>query len=130
MGNIMSVESKAKLLDVIRREPLGVRETAKRFRKRPETTISLIREMEDEGLLETSSQRTRKKGRPKKVLKPTILGMDYLKTFHRLRSKTLRAGRNDLEKARRDAEYVNRLIARGIDPYQAFMELNEIVRAG
>lgn len=102
---------------------------ARRFRKRPETIISLIREMENEGLLETSSQLTQKKGRPKRILKPTALGEEYLETFRRLMMKTLRASRNDLAKAKRDAEYVNRLIARGKNPYQAFAELNDLVRA-
>lgn len=126
----MSVESKTLLLDAIRRESLGVRDAVKAFKRRPETTISLIREMEEEGLIETSLQGTRKKGRPKKLLKPTLLGVDYLVAYQRLRSKALRANRNDLAKARRDAEYVNRLVARGVDPIQAFMELNEVVRAG
>lgn len=125
----MSTEIKAQLLDTIREESLGVREMARRFRKRPETIISLIREMENEGLLETSSQLTQKKGRPKRILKPTGLGEEYLETFRRLMMKTLRASRNDLAKAKRDAEYVNRLIARGKNPYQAFAELNDLVRA-
>lgn len=125
----MSVEIKAQLLGTIQKEPLGVREMAQRFRKRPETIISLLREMEDEGLLEMSSRRTRKKGRPKRMLKPTALGEEYLETFRRLMMKTLRTNRNDLMKAKRDAEYVNRLIARGKDPYRAFMELNDLVRA-
>jgi len=106
----MSTEIKAQLLDTIREESLGVREMARRFRKRPETIISLIREMENEGLLETSSQLIQKKGRPKRILKPTALGEEYAK-------------------AKRDAEYVNRLIARGKNPYQAFAELNDLVRA-
>lgn len=125
----MSIEIKAQLLDTIQNKSLGVRDLAKRFQKRPQAIISLIREMENEGLLETSSERTRKKGRPKRRLKPTELGEDYLETFRRLMRKTLRASRNDLMKAKRDAEYVNRLIARGKDPYRVFMELNDLVRA-
>jgi len=126
----MSVEIKARLLDTIQREPLGVRELARSLRKRPEAVISLIRGMEDEGLLEISSQRGGKRGRPKRMLKPTALGEEYLEAFRRLTRKTLRASRNDLMKARRDAEYVNRLIARGKNPYGVFMDLNNLVRAG
>jgi DNA-binding PadR family transcriptional regulator len=125
----MSIEIRAQLLDTIRKERLGIRETAKRFRKRPQAIISLIKEMENEGLLETYSDETRSRGRPKKMLKQTVLGEDYLETFRRLKLKTLRANRNDLLKAKKDAEYVNRLIVRGKNPYQAFTELNDLVRA-
>jgi DNA-binding PadR family transcriptional regulator len=125
----MSIEIRAQLLDTIRKERLGIRETAKRFRKRPQAIISLIKEMENEGLLETYSDETRSRGRPKKMLKQTALGEDYLETFRRLKLKTLRANRNDLLKAKKDAEYVNRLIVRGKNPYQAFTELNDLVRA-
>lgn len=125
----MSIEIRAQLLDTIRKERLGIREIAKRFRKRPQAIISLIKEMENEGLLETYSDETRSRGRPKKMLKQTALGEDYLETFRRLKLKTLRANRNDLLKAKKDAEYVNRLIVRGKNPYQAFTELNDLVRA-
>ncbi len=36
----------------------------------------------------------------------------------------------DLEKAKADAEYVNRLIERGISPMAAFLELNEVFMRG
>ena len=125
----MSIEIRAQLLDTIRKERLGIREIAKRFRKRPQAIISLIKEMENEGLLETYSDETRSRGRPKKMLKQTVLGEDYLETFRRLKLKTLRANKNDLLKAKKDAEYVNRLIVRGKNPYQTFTELNDLVRA-
>ena len=66
--------------------------------------------------------------RPARRISSTVLGEDYLEAFHRLRRTPLRSSRNDLIRAKTDAEYVNRLIARGRDPYLAFIELNRIVR--
>lgn len=37
------------------------------------------------------------------------------------------SSKEDMDKAKRDAEYVNRLIARGKDPYEAFLELQKFV---
>lgn len=37
------------------------------------------------------------------------------------------SSKEDMEKAKRDAEYVNRLVARGKDPYEAFLELQSLI---
>jgi len=36
------------------------------------------------------------------------------------------SSKEDMDKAKRDAKYVNRLIARGKDPYEAFLELQKL----
>ena len=127
MGNILSVEVEAQLLSAVNERPLGVRDLSRAMRKRTQAVVSLIKRMEAGGLVEVTLERGDGRGRPARLVLATILGEGYLEAFHRLRRMPLKSSRNDLLRARADAEYVNRLIARGRDPYQAFMELNRIV---
>ncbi len=124
----MSLEAESKLLSIVSERPLGVRELAKAMRKRTQTVVSLIKNMETSGLVDVRPEKGERRGRPRKVVSITVLGEDYLETFEELRVKPLRSSRNDLVRAKREAEYVNRLIARGVDPRRAFLELNSIVR--
>jgi len=125
----MSIEAKAQTLAAVKREQLGVRELSRIMQTRTQTIVSLIKRMNAEGLVEVKPEKTHMKGRPRLIISATALGDDYLDTYHRLLSKPLRSSRNDLLKANRDAEYVNRLVTRGKKPYDAFLELNRLVRA-
>jgi len=124
----LSLEDESQLLSIVKGRAVGVRGLAEAMRMRTQTMVSLIKKMVAMGLVEVSPERVDKRGRPRQVVSITMLGDDYLKTFNELKVKPLRSNRNDLMKARRDAEYVNRLVARGRDPCQAFLELNRIVR--
>jgi len=128
MGNKMSVEAKAQTLATVKRDPVGVRELSRIMKTRTQTIVSLIKEMNAEALIELKPEKTHMKGRPKLIITATPLGDDYLDTYHRLQGKPLRSSRNDLLKAKRDAEYADRLVSRGKDPYTAFTELNTVVR--
>jgi DNA-binding PadR family transcriptional regulator len=128
MGNILSVEAEAQLLSVVEERPQGVRDLSKAMRRRTQAVVSLIKRMEAGGLVEVTLERGDGRGRPARLVSASILGESYLEAFRRLRRMPLKSSRNDLLRARADAEYVNRLIARGRDPYHAFLELNVIVR--
>ncbi len=123
----MSVEAEAQLLSAVEERPLGVRELSRVMRRRTQAVVSLIKRMEDGGLVEVTLERGDGRGRPARLVSASVLGEGFLEAFHRLRRMPLKSSRNDLLRARADAEYVNRLIARGRDPYQAFLELNRIV---
>ena len=123
----MSVEVEAQLLSAVKERPLGVRDLSRAMRKRTQAVVSLIKRMEAGGLVEVTLERGDGRGRPARLVSTTILGEGYLEAFHRLRRMPLKSSKNDLLRARADAEYVNRLFARGRDPYQAFLELNRIV---
>ena len=127
MGNILSVEVEAQLLSAVEERPLGVRELSRVMRRRTQVVVSLVKRMEAGGLVGVTLERRDGKGRPAKLVSTTVLGEEYLEAFHRLRRMPLKSNRNDLLRARADAEYVNRLIARGRDPIHAFLELNGIV---
>ena len=126
----MSLEFEAEVLFVVRKDPVGVRELSRIMRRRTQAVVSAIRGMSAAGLVDVRPEEARGRGRPRLVVSATSLGDDYLESFRRLRLKPLRGTRNDLARAKRDAEYVNRLIARGREPYDAFRELNDLVRAG
>ena len=128
MGNILSVEAEARLLSAIEERPLGVRDLSKAMRRRTQVVVSLVKRMESGGLVEVTPVRGGGRGRPARLVSASILGEGFLEAFRRLRRMPLKSSRNDLLRARADAEYVNRLIARGRDPYHAFLELNVIVR--
>ena len=116
------------MLFIVKKDPVGVRELSKIMRRRTQAVVSTIRRMSAAGLVDVRPEETRRRGRPRQVISATVLGDDYLEAFKRLKIKPLRSNRNDLAKAKRDAEYVNRLIVRGKEPYDAFLELNGLVR--
>jgi len=123
----MSIINRAKLLKVVNSHPTYVREIIRKLHFRPKTVISLIKDMEEHGLLEKKVEKRNMRGRPKYMIKPTILGKDYLETYEALNLKTLRSRKNDLKKAIKDAEYVKRLEARNLSQFRLFLELNSIV---
>ena len=124
----MSLEVEVQVLSIVKKYPVGVRELSKIMRRRTQTVVSTIKMMNAAGLVDVRPEETRRRGRPRQIVKITMLGDDYLEAYNRLRIKPLRSNRNDLVKAKRDAEYVNRLVARGKEPYDAFLELNNLVR--
>lgn len=124
----MSLEDESSLLNIVKEGPFGVRELAKKMRRRTQSVVSLLKKMSAMGLIEMMEDRANRRGRPRQAISITILGEDFLKTLNELRIKPLRSSKSDLIRAKRDAEYVSRLIQRGKDPYEAFMELNSIVR--
>jgi len=128
MGNKMSLEVEVQVLSIVKKYPVGVRELSKIMRRRTQTVVSTIKMMNAAGLVDVRPEETRRRGRPRQIVKATMLGDDYLEAYNKLRIMPMRSNRNDLVKARRDAEYVNRLVARGIEPYDAFLELNSLVR--
>jgi hypothetical protein len=56
----------------------------------------------------------------------TTLGFEFLETYRKLKMQPLRARKEDLEHAVKDALYASRLVVNGHSPFQIFMELNII----
>jgi len=125
----MSLEIEMQILSTVKKHPAGVRELSKIISRRTQTVVSTIKKMNAAGLVNVEPEETIRRGRPRQIVKATTLGEDYLETYNRLMIKPMRGNRNDLLKAKKDAEYVNRLVERGKDPYEAFLELNNLVRA-
>lgn len=124
----MFLDERARVLELVASESCGVREVIQRLGWKASRVVSLLALMEGEELLELRSVPAGK-GRPKKTVVPTNLGVEFLEAYRRLEAKPLRARRVDLERAVRDALYVERLVAAGHSAFKLFMELNMIVRS-
>lgn len=127
-GKQMSLDDRARVLELVSVESCGVRDVIRRLGWKASRVVSLLATMEGEGLLELRSVATGR-GRPKKSIVPTSLGLEFLEAYRRLEAKPLRARRTDLERAKQDALYVERLVASGHSVFKLFMELNTIVRS-
>ncbi len=88
--------------------------------------IDLLKKMHEERLIELKPVPHSGRGRPKKTIICTPLGLEFLVTHKNLRMIPLRARREDLEHAVRDALYSERLVEFGHSPFRLFMELNAI----
>jgi DNA-binding PadR family transcriptional regulator len=123
----MSLEKRAQLLHAIAQNPCGVREIIQKLRWQPSFVISLLKKMNAEKLVEAEYTHTNKRGRPKKTVACTALGLEFLEDYKRLKMKPIRSKKEDLERATKDALYAKRLVAAGHSPFRLFMELNTFV---
>jgi DNA-binding PadR family transcriptional regulator len=124
----MSLEQRARILKIATSSSCGVREIVHLLKLKTSTVISLLRKMTEEQLIEIRLAKVSKKGRPKKCVIATPLGCEFLDTYQKLKMKPLKARKEDLEHAAKDALYANRLVENGHSPFQVFMELNIIAR--
>jgi len=125
----MSLDRRAQMLEALLPAMRGVREVAEELRWAPSRVVDLLRKMEDEGLvfeLQNNGARSSKRGRPKRIVACTSLGSKFLETYRRLKMQPLRARKEDLEHAVRDALYTERLVAEGHSPFKLFLELNRV----
>ncbi len=127
----MSLENKAQILDAVTSSTsvtCGIRDIVQNLKWKTSRIIALSKEMSEERLIEFRTIKSPIRGRPKKAIVVTNLGLDFLETYRMLGTKPLRARKQDLERAAKDALHTERLIERGHQPFKLFLELNEIVR--
>jgi predicted transcriptional regulator len=122
----MSLEQRARILEITKSTPCGVREIVQLLKLKTSNVISLLKKMEQEQIVTMQFTSRPKKGRPKKCIIPTRLGYEYLDAYKKLSLKSLRATKQDLNRATKDAMYVSRLVENGHSPFEVFMELNMI----
>lgn len=127
LGNKLSLDEKAQVLDAVMSSTCGVRDIVQILRRRTSSVISLLKEMEEEGLVEQRSSKNSSRGRPKKSIVCTRLGAEFWEIHRKLRVTPLRARKHDLERAEKDALYTKRLVALGHSPFKLFLELNSVV---
>lgn len=128
MGNKMSLDQRAQILETAILGTCGVRELLKILKWKASKVISLLKEMNRERLIDLQQVRSSKKGRPKKNVLCTPLGYEFIETYRKLKMKLLQARKEDMDHAVNDALYTSRLVANDHSPFQLFMELNTIVR--
>jgi len=122
----MSLEERARIIEITASSNCGVRDIVHLLKMKTSNVISLLRKMNEEQLIKIQFDQSQKKGRPKKYVITTSLGYEFLESYKKLNINILRARKQDLNHAAKDAMYANRLIENGHSPYQLFMELNMI----
>ncbi len=122
-----NVSAKAALIALSSQGTEGVLHLAKALQIGPSRLIGMLSELRDQGLIQVQNERTGRAGRPKKKIKATKLGMEYLVAYDALMQKPLKSRRADLRKAAADAEYARRLASGGLSIYDLFLELTTIV---
>ena len=122
----MSLDQRARILEAAVSTTCGVRDLVQALEWKTSKVVSLLREMNKEKLVDLQKATYSRRGRPKKNIICTPLGFEFLETYRKLKMKPLRARKEDLEHAVRDALYTSRLVANGHSPFQIFMELNTI----
>lgn len=123
----MSLDQKGQILEVVISNPVGVRDLVEILRWKTSKIISLLKVMNEERMIELQLVRYSRRGRPKKIIRCTPLGLEFLKTYRTLKLKPLRARKHDMDRAVKDALYSKRLVEFGHSPFKLFMELNVIV---
>jgi DNA-binding PadR family transcriptional regulator len=124
----MSLEQRAQILAAITSTTYGVRDLAQTLKWKTSNVVSLLKKMNEEQLITLQQATHSKRGRPKKSITCTPLGSEFLATYKKLKMTPLRARKEDLAHAAKDAAYASRLVAYGHSPFQIFMELNMIAR--
>ena len=122
----MSLDQRAQILTTITAATCGVRDLAQMLKWKTSNIVSLLKKMDEEQLITLQQVAHSKRGRPKKSITCTPLGFEYLATYKKLKMTPLRARKEDLAHATKDAAYANKLVANGHSPFKVFMELNMI----
>jgi len=124
----MGIGEKATILEAVGSSPYSIRALMEMLHWKTSKALGVIRKMEEEGLIELREEKGNKRGRPRKIVTVTPLGKELLRDYKRLEEKRLRARKTDLQRAVRDAQYVDRLVEAGHDAFKLFLELNDLVR--
>lgn len=121
------LDERVTVLQTIDSNPYCVTEIVQRLRWKTKKTISLLKAMEREGLIDLlESTSSRKKGRPKKVATITLLGKELLRTFAECKKNIIQINENDIRSVVHQVSLRKRLQEQNISPYQRFFELNEL----
>jgi predicted transcriptional regulator len=123
----MSFEQRAKILEIAQSSQCSVTEIVHVLKLKTSNGISLLRKMGDEHLIELRRAEDSKKGRPKQYVTVTPLGCQFLEAYKKLDLTRLKARKQDLDHAAKDAMYANKLVQDGHSAFEVFMELNGIV---
>lgn len=121
-----NLADKVSLLKLASTRRVGILQLARDLHVGPSRLIGLVAELREEGLLHAGEIHTRKVGRPRRTARTTALGLEYLRAYETLQLKPVKSRIADLRRAAADANYAQRLAARGISPHRLFLELNEL----
>jgi DNA-binding PadR family transcriptional regulator len=87
--------------------------------------LRLIKELERSGSLELT-QCPNGRGRPKKIVTLSPLGIMMLENLKSINDMMIKMNENDMLTVLEQLRLRNKIIDSGIDPYERFIEMNEI----
>lgn len=102
-----------------------MRELLNKLRKNHDKSYKIINELKKAGFI-TFENRKKKYGRPIKMIIPTPLGTEYLRSHLRNQLKRTHLTNDNIRKAMHLADFTERLVKSGINPYDRLVEMNEI----
>lgn len=117
--------SEMRLLELCSKRQLGIREVLSVLGGSHTSKTRLIKELERFGILELK-QSPNGRGRPKKLVTLSPLGIMLLENLHAINGMMIKMNDNDIRSALEQLRLRNRIIDSGIDPYERFIEMNEI----
>lgn len=122
------IEERVTMLQIIKSEEHSIRELTKLASSRYENTIALLKSMEQEGLIyfPENNSSSRKKGRPKRIPKSTILGERLLMDFQKCKRNIIQINDNDIKHCMHQVALRKLLEENNIPTYQRFQELTNL----
>ncbi len=118
----------AKILSYCSESDLSVSDLIRKVSGNHDKTMALIKQLEERSLLLPEISRNHSVGRPRKYLRITSIGKQFITECDRLYDLSLRSNDNDIKSALHQAELAQRLVDSGVSPYARFQEINEIAR--
>ena len=125
---MFEIDLAAKILSYCSESELPVSDLTSKVSGNHDKTMALIKQLEQRSLLLPRISRTNRVGRPRKYLRTTPIGKQFIAECNHLYDLSLRSNDNDLKKALHQAELAQRLVESGTSAYAKFQEINEIAR--
>jgi DNA-binding MarR family transcriptional regulator len=117
--------SEMQLLELCSKKQLGIREILSILGGSRTSKLRLIKELERSGSLELT-QCPNGRGRPKKIVTLSPLGIMMLENLKSINDMMIKMNENDMLTVLEQLRLRNKIIDSGIDPYERFIEMNEI----
>lgn len=122
----MSVEKRVEILRILKRGPIGVREIVGALSRRAGDIVHSLQEMEAQSLIK-AERSPKGRGRPKRLMAVSELGLDYIAAYERLELRPLRGRREDLIRGAEEGLRAKRIYSRGLPTFRLMLELNDFV---
>jgi DNA-binding MarR family transcriptional regulator len=120
------LDESATILKAINHNPCGVRELVGKLHWKTQRVVSLLKTMRDEGFIEFQENATPTRGRPKKIVVASTLGIELLETFEKCQRKAIQINHNDIRSAVYQANLAKKLEGYHVSSFQRFWELTRI----
>jgi len=124
------LEERVAILQAINGQPCGVSDLIKKLKFRNEKIVSLLKAMENEGLIDfmatSRGANSTRRGRPKRIPVVTALGEQMIKDYIKCTRNIIQLNNNDIIRSMHQISLRKLLEENNISPYQRFFEVNEV----